>query len=200
MPGLALVYDADRLSCNEQTLVPLPRLPSLSWFEKMYIAGGKARPKYALLAELAPRGGRDAFGVVSFHLDTAGCNLHRRRQVESIASALCRPRPSASLRRLRRYERLLRASPDRQSPPSAGAPRAIRSRRSGGDPDALVRAPARAEAHPPRLRRARSVRARFAEALRRRVHEPVGPGARATPHSGLGPRSALGARELLVSS
>jgi endonuclease/exonuclease/phosphatase family metal-dependent hydrolase len=89
MPGLALVYDADRLSCNDQTLVPLPRLPSLSWFEKMYIAGGKTRPKYALLAELTPRGATEAFGVVSFHLDTAGCNLHRRRQVESIASALC---------------------------------------------------------------------------------------------------------------
>jgi len=89
MPGLALVYDADRLRCSDGTLVPLPRLPSLSWFERLYIAGGKTRPKYALLAELTPRGEERSFGVVSFHLDTAGCNLHRRRQVESIARALC---------------------------------------------------------------------------------------------------------------
>jgi endonuclease/exonuclease/phosphatase family metal-dependent hydrolase len=88
-PGLALVCDAERVTCTRAELVPLPMLPSLSWFEKLYIAGGKAKPKYALFAELRPRGHTSAFGVVSFHLDTAGCNHHRRRQVQTIAQGLC---------------------------------------------------------------------------------------------------------------
>jgi len=88
-PGLALICDSDRVTCTGASLVELPMLPSLSWFEKLYIAGGKARPKYALFAELRPRGQQTSFGVVSFHLDTAGCNTHRLRQVETIAEALC---------------------------------------------------------------------------------------------------------------
>lgn len=88
-PGLALVFDDERVTCTRASMVELPALPSLKWFEKLYIAGGKARPKYALFAELRPRSGAASFGVVSFHLDTAGCNLHRRRQVETIAHALC---------------------------------------------------------------------------------------------------------------
>lgn len=88
-PGLALVCDTERVTCTRSALVPLPMLPSLSWFEKLYIAGGKSRPKYALVAELRPRGHDSTFGVVSFHLDTAGCNGHRLRQVETIARALC---------------------------------------------------------------------------------------------------------------
>jgi hypothetical protein len=88
-PGLAVVYDSTRVSCTGHSLVPLPRLESLSWFEKMYIAGGKSRPKFALLAELRPKHEGSSFAVVSFHLDTAGYNGHRLRQVESIAKALC---------------------------------------------------------------------------------------------------------------
>jgi endonuclease/exonuclease/phosphatase family metal-dependent hydrolase len=88
-PGLALVYDSDRVTCTTHALVPLPRLQSLSWFEKLYIAGGKTRPKFALVAELEPKSGDESFAVVSFHLDTAGCNGHRLRQVETIAQALC---------------------------------------------------------------------------------------------------------------
>ena len=88
-PGLALVYDSARVSCTAHSLVPLPRLESLSWFEKMYIVGGRCRPKFALLAELKPKNAGSNFAVVSFHLDTAGCNGHRLRQVESIARALC---------------------------------------------------------------------------------------------------------------
>ena len=88
-PGLALVCDSRRVTCVRASLVPLPLLPSLSWFEKLYIAGGKARPKYALFAELRPCHEQTSFGVVSFHLDTAGCNQHRLRQVQSIAAALC---------------------------------------------------------------------------------------------------------------
>lgn len=88
-PGLALVYDSEKVSCTAHSLVPLPRLQSLSWFERMYIAGGKTRPKFALLAELKPKSTGASFGVVSFHLDTAGCNGHRLRQVETIARALC---------------------------------------------------------------------------------------------------------------
>ena len=55
--GLALVVDARTLSTARSGIIPLPRLASLSWFERRYIVGGKAKQKHALWAELSAHGG-----------------------------------------------------------------------------------------------------------------------------------------------
>ena len=85
--GLALVVDARTLSSARTGIIPLPRLASLSWFERRYIVGGKTKQKHALWAELSASGGR-SFTVVSFHLDTAGGHRQRAAQAAALAGAL----------------------------------------------------------------------------------------------------------------
>jgi len=87
-PGLAFVHDSRTLACAPPAIVPLPLLARLTAFERLYIRGGKTKRKYALLAELRPRGGHARFAAACFHLDTAGGNAHRATQVEAIAAAL----------------------------------------------------------------------------------------------------------------
>jgi len=87
-PGLCLIYDSRTLSCRPRAIVPLPRLGRLSWFEKLYIVGGKTKQKYVLLAEMQAHGGGPVFAAVCFHLDTAGGNAHRLTQVQAVAQAL----------------------------------------------------------------------------------------------------------------
>ena len=65
----------------------MPRLASLSWFERRYIVGGKTKQKHALWAELSAHGG-PSFTAVSFHLDTAGGHRQRAAQVAALAAAL----------------------------------------------------------------------------------------------------------------
>lgn len=84
---LAIIYDRERVECVESALIPLPKLDRLSWFERLYIVGGKTTQKYALVAKLAPRDG-EPIVAANFHLDTAGTNEHRGRQVAAIADAL----------------------------------------------------------------------------------------------------------------
>lgn len=85
--GVALVYDRDQLSCSDHELVPLPRLERLSWLERRYIAGGKTKQKYALCARLEHADG-SSLVCTSFHLDTAGGNAHRKRQMRAIADSV----------------------------------------------------------------------------------------------------------------
>jgi len=85
--GLAFVADARRLQPGSLGTIPLPRLASLSWFERRYIVGGKAKQKHALLAELRLHGGLP-FTLVSFHLDTAGGQPQRAAQAAALAAAL----------------------------------------------------------------------------------------------------------------
>jgi len=85
--GLALVVDVRTLSTARSGIIPLPRLASLSWFERRYIVGGKAKQKHALWAELSLHGG-PSFTAVSFHLDTAGGHRQRVAQVVALAGAL----------------------------------------------------------------------------------------------------------------
>jgi hypothetical protein len=87
-PGLAFVADARTLACDAQATVPLPLLPTLNAFERLYIVGGKTKQKFMLLAELHTRGSGARFAAACFHLDTAGGNAHRTRQVDAIAGAL----------------------------------------------------------------------------------------------------------------
>jgi hypothetical protein len=87
-PGLAFIYDVTTLRCASHEAVPLPRLRSLSWFEKLYILGGRTKQKYAWLASLQPVSGGPAFTAACFHLDTAGGNAHRLTQVRALAAAL----------------------------------------------------------------------------------------------------------------
>jgi endonuclease/exonuclease/phosphatase family metal-dependent hydrolase len=86
--GLAVIYDRQRLEPVARQVVPLPRLDRLSWFEKLYIVGGKTKQKYALLGHFALRQGGAPFTAATFHLDTAGDNHHRGRQLSAVAEAL----------------------------------------------------------------------------------------------------------------
>jgi endonuclease/exonuclease/phosphatase family metal-dependent hydrolase len=88
VPGPALVVDTRRFSPRAQGLIPLPRLASLSWFERRYIVGGKTKQKHALWCELAPVGGGAAVVAVSFHLETAGGQRQRLAQATALAGAL----------------------------------------------------------------------------------------------------------------
>lgn len=85
--GLALVVDDRTLSTARSGIIPLPRLASLSWFERRYIVGGKTKQKHALWVELSARGG-PRFTAVSFHLDTAGGHRQRACQIAALAAAL----------------------------------------------------------------------------------------------------------------
>jgi endonuclease/exonuclease/phosphatase family metal-dependent hydrolase len=85
--GLAFLVHSRSLSVARSGIIPLPRLASLSWFERRYIVGGKAKQKHALWAELSPRCG-PSFNAVSFHLDTAGGHRQRAAQAGALAAAL----------------------------------------------------------------------------------------------------------------
>jgi endonuclease/exonuclease/phosphatase family metal-dependent hydrolase len=87
-PGLAFVIDRSTFGCEGLGAIPLPRLTSLSWFERRYIVGGKTKQKYALYARLAARGAAGAMTAICFHLDTAGGNRHRQDQLRGLAEAL----------------------------------------------------------------------------------------------------------------
>src|ERR1700690_867698 len=87
-PGLCIIFDSRTLSCRARAALPLPRLGSLSWFEKLYIIGGKTKQKHVLVAEMQASGGGAPFTAVCFHLDTAGGNAHRGTQVRAIAESL----------------------------------------------------------------------------------------------------------------
>ncbi len=87
-PGLALVIDGRTLAPGDRGIIPLPRLASLSWFERRYIVGGKTKQKHGLWASLTARTGDLTFTAVSFHLDTAGGQRQRAAQTSALASAL----------------------------------------------------------------------------------------------------------------
>jgi endonuclease/exonuclease/phosphatase family metal-dependent hydrolase len=89
-PRLAMVFDGAGLRCVDHLAIPLPKLASLSWFERLYIAGGKTRQKHAQVAVFRPATG-EPFAVANFHLDTAGDNRHRGAQVATIAEQLGQP-------------------------------------------------------------------------------------------------------------
>lgn len=87
--GKGIVYDSRRLRCVDHELHELPSLTRLSWLERRYIAGGVPDRRFVQVARFADTRG-EALTVVNFHLDTAGGNRHRRRQVEAIAAILGR--------------------------------------------------------------------------------------------------------------
>jgi endonuclease/exonuclease/phosphatase family metal-dependent hydrolase len=85
--GLAFLVDSRALSIVRTGIIALPRLPSLSWFERRYIVGGRTKQKHALWAELSAHGA-PCFTAVSFHLDTAGGHRQRAAQAACLAAAL----------------------------------------------------------------------------------------------------------------
>jgi hypothetical protein len=87
-PGLALLVDSRTFVPGDGGIIPLPRLASLSWFERRYILGGKTRQKHALWAGLRARATDLTFTAISFHLDTAGGQRQRAAQTAALASAL----------------------------------------------------------------------------------------------------------------
>ena len=84
-PALATLVGSE-LSVQESFLIRLPRLPRLTWFERLYIRGGKANQKFAQATRVQKSG--ISFTIVNFHLDTAGDNTHRRSQIQAIADEL----------------------------------------------------------------------------------------------------------------
>lgn len=83
--GLATLVHPDWV-VEEAFLVALPLLEGLNWFERLYIRGGKVTEKFALVTRV--RRHESHLTVVNFHLETAGTNQHRQRQVQAVASAL----------------------------------------------------------------------------------------------------------------
>lgn len=84
--GLTVLTDPDQVSVDRHEVIALPRLERLSWLERRYIRGGAPERKFAQRLEL--RGEDGAVTVINFHLDTAGDNAHRARQVDTIAAAI----------------------------------------------------------------------------------------------------------------
>lgn len=85
--GLTVVYDRERLRVAPRPALELPRLPRLTWLERRYIMGGVPEQRYAQICEVT-RGGAPPFVLANLHLDTAGDNRHRGRQLEVVARAL----------------------------------------------------------------------------------------------------------------
>lgn len=84
-PALAVLLHPE-WQLKQAFLVPLPRLPRLNWFERLYIRDGKVKQKYALVASAEARS--QALTVANFHLDTAGDNAHRKHQVAALAQGI----------------------------------------------------------------------------------------------------------------
>lgn len=100
---LAIVFDRQRFRHRGSAAVTLPQLPSLTWFERLYIKGPGPELKRALLSTFEERrrglgrGSRGSRGrgrhrrqwaVVNIHLDAAGSNDFRRTQMDTVSRAL----------------------------------------------------------------------------------------------------------------
>ncbi len=172
---------------------PLPRLPSLSWFERRYIVDGKAKQKHALRAELRIQARAAVHGrLVPPRLGRGG-QRQRAAQAGALAAALAERDLQPAAGGLRRHEWLLlaaRAAGARRAP---GPVRGARRRRSGDAPDASLRAPKRTDAPAPDRRCARQARARHPAPLRRRLYEPDRFRTRPPGHARLRSRFGLGA-------
>ena len=86
-PGLALLYDGDEFEVLQSTLLTLPQVERLSWLERRYIRGGVPELRRALVVTLKPLHA-PPFVLVNVHLDCAGGNGHRFRQMQTIATHL----------------------------------------------------------------------------------------------------------------
>jgi hypothetical protein len=82
--------------------VELPRLNTLPAWNKLFIKSGKVEQKHALVCDFVPRwvvGQRDetagtsssVLRSVNFHLDAAGSNRHRKRQMASLLPLMSMP-------------------------------------------------------------------------------------------------------------
>lgn len=89
--GLSIIYDARRFRLRgEPELVELPLVEKLEGFEKIYVNrnGGKPEQRFALVGVLDPVDGGEPVVVANFHLDAAGKNTHRRRQLDAVVARL----------------------------------------------------------------------------------------------------------------
>jgi endonuclease/exonuclease/phosphatase family metal-dependent hydrolase len=84
---VSIVYDRRTLRCVEHSVVPLPRLRKLTWFERRYTTAATPRVPNAQVVVFEPRDG-PPFTVANFHLSTAGDHDHRRRQLEAVVEAI----------------------------------------------------------------------------------------------------------------
>lgn len=97
-PRLAIVYDRSRLSLRRLRRVSLPLLDRVPLWQRLY-AGATPQRKLALVASFRlrarrPHGRGGRLTVANFHLDAAGCNSHRARQMGRLSDAVgARERP-----------------------------------------------------------------------------------------------------------
>ena len=84
---LGIIYDRHRMQCDSVDLIPLPRLDKLRLIERTYIVEGSTQQKYAQIARFTTANSAP-ITVANFHLDTAGSNQHRAKQLAHIANAL----------------------------------------------------------------------------------------------------------------
>lgn len=98
---MATLYDAGRFELGEERSIELPALASLNALEALIIEGGLPEIKHAHRTMLRPKGG-DAgaapLAVLNVHLDAAGDNAHRKRQLEAAIEAA--PKTDATARLL----------------------------------------------------------------------------------------------------
>lgn len=82
-PRMATLYDAGRWTVVDEAAIPLPALADLTPFEQLYIENATPEVKHAQATVLAPTRERAApLCVLNVHLDAAGDNDHRARQLE----------------------------------------------------------------------------------------------------------------------
>ncbi len=85
-PSLAILL-REGMRLVDQFVIDLPRLGKLRTVERLFIAAGQVEQKYAFGAVIESPG-HEPIAVVSFHLDTAGANEHRCKQVTALAHVL----------------------------------------------------------------------------------------------------------------
>ena len=94
-PRLATVYNSRLFELVESKIVELPRLSSLPTWNKLFIKSGQVEQKHALVCDFVPNNNTPGTPIVlrniNFHLDAAGNNQHRKRQMASLLSVMAAP-------------------------------------------------------------------------------------------------------------
>ena len=87
-PRLALVYDRTRLHLRGLGALALPKLAHVPLWQRIYTSSSP-EPKQALVGRFGWRRRQHRrLTIANFHLDAAGDNAHRARQLRGMASAL----------------------------------------------------------------------------------------------------------------
>mmetsp|Transcript_17398 Transcript_17398/g.44991 ORF Transcript_17398/g.44991 Transcript_17398/m.44991 type:complete len:284 (+) Transcript_17398:51-902(+) len=89
-PRLATVYDADALTLHCSEVIDLPKIDVIPTWQRLYIASPEPEQKHASLLRFERTDNKRPLLLANFHLDAAGTNHHRGRQLHTICCALRR--------------------------------------------------------------------------------------------------------------